>query len=80
MSRPTASFPLDFCGTIVATCVENTLKEKYRIHTELLQLHPRRRRETSSSIILRLQPCERRTAKEKSTMNSQGILWEDVLL
>jgi hypothetical protein len=24
--------------------------------------------------------CEKRTAKEKSTTNSPGILWEDVLL
>jgi hypothetical protein len=43
-------------------------------------LHPSRRREISSSIISRLQPYERRTAKEKSITTSQGILWEDVLL
>jgi hypothetical protein len=28
---------------------------------------------------LRLQTCERRTAKEKSRTSSQGIHWEDVL-
>jgi hypothetical protein len=38
-----------------------------------------RRRETSSSVISRLPPCERRTAKEENTTSSQGILWEEVL-
>jgi hypothetical protein len=32
-------------------------------------------RETSSSVISRLQPRERRTAKEKSTTISQEITW-----
>jgi hypothetical protein len=41
------------------------------MYTELMQLHPSRRRETSSSIILRMQPHERKTAKEKSTTISQ---------
>jgi hypothetical protein len=54
-------------------------KDEYRIYAELLQLHPTKRRESSSSVILRLQPCERRTAK-KSTTSSQVTLWEDVLL
>jgi hypothetical protein len=54
--------------------------DKYRIYAELLQLHPSRRRETSSRIIPRLQPCERRTAKEKSITSSHGILWKDLLL
>jgi hypothetical protein len=35
--------------------------------------------ETSSSVISRLPPRERRTTK-KSTTSSQGILWQDVLL
>jgi hypothetical protein len=80
MSGPTASSPLDVCGVVLATFIGNALKYKYRIYAELLQLNLSRRRGTSSSIILRLQPCERRTAKEKSTMSSQGILWEDVLI
>jgi hypothetical protein len=46
----------------------------------MLQLHPNRRRESSSSVIPRLQPCERRTAKEKKTTSSHGTLWEEVLL
>jgi hypothetical protein len=55
-------------------------KDEYRIYAEMLQLRPTRRRESSSSVIPRLQPCERRTAKEKSTTSSQGTHWEDVLL
>jgi hypothetical protein len=55
-------------------------KDEHRIYAELLQLHHNRRRETSSSVISRMQPRERRTAKEKSTMSSQKTLWEDVLL
>jgi hypothetical protein len=39
-------------------------KDEYRICTELLQLHPSRMRETSSSTISRMQPCERRRAKQ----------------
>jgi hypothetical protein len=39
-----------------------------------------RKRETSSSVIPRLQACDNITAKEKSTTSSQGTLWEDVLL
>jgi hypothetical protein len=46
----------------------------------MLQLHPNRRSENSSSVIPRLHPCESRTAKGKSTMTSQGNLWKDVLL
>jgi hypothetical protein len=80
MSGPIASNPLDVCGAVVATCIGNALKYKNRIYAELLILNLSRRRGTSSSIILRLQPCKRRTAKERSTMGSQGILWEDVLL
>jgi hypothetical protein len=55
-------------------------KDEYGIYAEMLQLHPTRRRESSSSVTPRLQPCERRTAKEKSTTSSQETLWEDVLL
>jgi hypothetical protein len=55
-------------------------KDEYRMYAEMLQLHPKKRRESSSSVIPRLQPCQRRTAKEKSTTSSQRILWEDVLL
>jgi hypothetical protein len=62
-------------GHLHRECPEYT----YRFYSELLQLHSSRI-ETSSSVISRLQPCERRTAKEKSTASSQGILWEDVLL
>jgi hypothetical protein len=36
-------------------------------------LHPSRRRETSSSVTPRLQPCEERTEKEKSTRSSKII-------
>jgi hypothetical protein len=54
--------------------------DKYRIYAELLQLHPSGRRETSSSFMSKMQPRERRTAKEKNTTSSQWILWEDVLL
>jgi hypothetical protein len=63
-------------GHLNRECPEKT----YRIYVKLLQLHPGRRRETSSSIILRLQPCERRTAQEKSRTSSQGIFWENVFL
>jgi hypothetical protein len=35
---------------------------------------------TSSSVVSRMQPHERRTAKEKSTTSSQGILRENVRL
>jgi hypothetical protein len=41
-------------------CPEKT----YRIYAQLLQLHPSRR-ETSSSVIPRLQSCKRRTAKKE---------------
>jgi hypothetical protein len=43
-------------------------------------LHPSRKRETSSSIISRMQPRERRTAKEKGTTSFKEILWEEVIL
>jgi hypothetical protein len=55
-------------------------KEEYTIYAEMLQLHPTRRRESSSSVIPRMQPRERRTVKEKSTKSSQGILLEEGLL
>jgi hypothetical protein len=48
------------------------------MYAELLQFQPKRR-ETSRSIIERMQPSERRTAKENLT-SSQGILCEDILL
>jgi hypothetical protein len=40
-------------------------KDEYRIYAELVQFHPSRRRGTSSRVIPRLQPRERRTAEEK---------------
>jgi hypothetical protein len=49
-------------------------KDEYKICAELLQLRPDRRRETSSSVIPRLQPCERRTAEEKINRSSENIL------
>jgi hypothetical protein len=67
MFGPTASNSLDVCGALVATCLGNA---------ELLKLNPRRRRETSSSVITRLQACERRTTNEMNTTRSQGILRE----
>jgi hypothetical protein len=39
-------------------------RDEYRIYAEMLQLHPNRRRESSSSVIPRLQPCERRRAQQ----------------
>jgi hypothetical protein len=80
MSVPTASILLGVCGAVVAICIGNALSIKYSINAEVLQLHPCRRRETSSSVISRLQPLERITAKERSTTIFQGISWEDVLL
>jgi hypothetical protein len=80
MSGPTASNPLDVCGAVVATFIENALKRQIQNLCQAAAVPPWRRRETSSSIIPRLQPCERRTAKEKSTISSKAILWEDVLL
>jgi hypothetical protein len=41
-------------------------KDEYRIYADLLQLHPSRRRETSSSVVSRMQPRERRTAKGRA--------------
>jgi hypothetical protein len=79
MSGSTASNPLDVCGVEVATCTGNAPKSEYRIYVVLLQLRPSRRRETSSGVIPRMQPREKRTAKEKSKTSSQGTLWEDVL-
>jgi hypothetical protein len=72
----TASNPLGVCVAVVDTWVQ---KDKYKIYAERPQQHPSRRREVSSSVILRLWPCKKRSAKEKST-SSQEILWEDVLL
>jgi hypothetical protein len=57
-----------------------TRKDDCRIYDELFQLYAGRKKEASSNVIPRLQPCERRTAKEKSRTSSQEILWEDVLL
>jgi hypothetical protein len=39
MSGPTASNHLDVCGSVVAICMRNTLKDKYIFYAELLQLH-----------------------------------------
>jgi hypothetical protein len=47
-------------------------KDKHRIYVELLQLRSSRRRAISTCVIPRLQPCERRTAKVKSTTSSHG--------
>jgi hypothetical protein len=80
MYGPTASNTHSFCSAVVTTCIRNSLKIQNRIYAKLLKLHPRRRRETSFSVIPRLQPCDRRTEKEKNTVNAQGILWEDVFL
>jgi hypothetical protein len=80
MSGPTASNPLDICGTDIVTCIGNALKRQIQIYTELLQLHPSRRRKSSSSVISRLQPCKSRIAKEKRKTSVQGILWEDVII
>jgi hypothetical protein len=55
-------------------------KDKYRIYTELLQLHPSRRRGTSSSVVSRMQARERRIAKEESITSSKGTIWKEVLL
>jgi hypothetical protein len=49
------------------------LEDEHRIYAELLQLHPSRR-ETSSSVISRLQPCERRTAQQ-SPKGSSERMW-----
>jgi hypothetical protein len=80
MSGPTASNPLDVCGAVVATCIIIALKREVKKYALLFQLRPSRRRETSSSVIPRMQPCEKITAKEKSTTSSHGVLWESVLL
>jgi hypothetical protein len=56
-------------------------KDKYRIYTELLHLHPSRRTESSSSVIPRLQPCKRKTAKEKSIINNElERMWAGVVI
>jgi hypothetical protein len=68
MSGPTASNSLDVCGMVVATC---NRKCPDRIYAELLRLHPTGRKETSTSVISRLQQCGRRTAKEKSKTSSK---------
>jgi hypothetical protein len=71
--------PLDVCGCSGSHLhKECPRKDEYRI-TELLQLHTSRR-ETSSSVISRMQLREKGTAKEKNTTSSQGILWEDFFL
>jgi hypothetical protein len=50
-----------------------------RMYVELLQLHPNRRRETSSSVIPRLYPHERRSEKEGAQQAPKATLWEYVL-
>jgi hypothetical protein len=50
-SGPTASNPLNVCGVLVATCIGNPRKDEYKIYSELLQLHPSGRRETSGAMI-----------------------------
>jgi hypothetical protein len=79
MSGPTANNPFDVCDVVVATFIGNAPKRQYRIYAELLQLQLSWRK-PSSSVISRMQPRERRTAKEESTTSSQGTLWEDVPL
>jgi hypothetical protein len=80
MSRLAVSNSLIVCGVVVATFIGNAPKRRIQNLRRDAAIAPSRRRETSSSIISRVQPCERRTAKEKSTTSSQGILWEDILL
>jgi hypothetical protein len=77
MSETTASNPIDVCGAVVTNCIVNALRRQ-EIYDELRQLHPSRT-ESSSTVILRPQPCERRTAEENTT-GCKGILWEDVHL
>jgi hypothetical protein len=36
MFEQIASKPLDVCGVVVATCIENALKRQIRIYAELL--------------------------------------------
>jgi hypothetical protein len=79
MSRPIASNPLDVCGIVVATCIGSALKRQIQNLCRTAATASKEK-ETSSSIILRLQPCERRNAKENSTTSSQEIPWEDILL
>jgi hypothetical protein len=47
-------------------------KDEYRIYAEMLQLHTNGRRESSSSVIPRLQAFERRTANMKSARAPEG--------
>jgi hypothetical protein len=63
-----SSNPFNVCGAVME-CPE---------HTNTVSIWTWR--ETPSGIISRMQPCKSRTAKEKGTMISQGILWEDALL
>jgi glutamate synthase domain-containing protein 2 len=73
MCGPTASNAVDVCVVWWWPPAQGmSRKDEYRIYAEMRQLHTNRRREPSSSVIPRLQPCERGTAKEKSTTNSQG--------
>jgi hypothetical protein len=53
-------------------------KDECRIYAEFLQLPTSRRRETSSKLISRMRKREKRTAKEKSTTTSEGILREEL--
>jgi hypothetical protein len=76
MPGPAVSKPFDWCGAVTATCRK---KDKYRMDAGVLQLYHRRKRETSSTAMPKLQPCER-TAKEMSRNSSEGILLEEVLL
>jgi hypothetical protein len=54
-------------------------KDKYRIYSELLQLHPSIRRGTSSSVI-EAAAMRKENFEGERKMASQGILWEQVLL
>jgi hypothetical protein len=40
ISGPTASNPIDVRGVVVATCIVNTLKDKYRIYTKAAGIPP----------------------------------------
>jgi hypothetical protein len=50
-------------------------EDKCRIYAKLLQLHPRRKRDTLSNLIYELQSRVRKTAKE-NMLCSKRILWE----
>jgi hypothetical protein len=58
--------PHGVSGVVVATCIGNALIRQIQNLCQAAGMHPSRWRQTSSSIILRMQPCER-TVEEKST-------------